>query len=67
MNPPDGGPVQPVGTSDGDELQELRLLVPRDLVRAWQRCSWLITYETGRSRIDVMQEMVRDFLVKHGC
>ena len=54
-------------TQPADELQELRLLVPDELHRAWQRCSWVIHSETGRSRTDIMAEMVHDFLVKHGC
>lgn len=49
------------------DLQELKLLVPDDLYRAWQRCSWALVSETGRSRTDIMSEMVHDFLLKHGC
>ena len=49
------------------ELRELKIFVPDDLCRAWQRCSWVIACETGRSRTEIMQEMVQDFLVKHGC
>ncbi|MGA7278780.1 MAG: hypothetical protein WBW79_12650 [Desulfocapsaceae bacterium] len=49
------------------DLVELKLLVPADVQRAWQRCSWVLVYETGRSRTAIMYEMVHDFLVKHGC
>jgi hypothetical protein len=48
-------------------LVDLKIQVPQDLYIAYQRCSWIIVHETGRPPIDVMQEMVRDFLVKHGC
>lgn len=49
----------------GTELLQLR--VDPDLYRAFQRCVWIIIHETGRSQIDIMNEMVRDFLVKHEC
>lgn len=45
----------------------LTLVVSENLHRAFQRCSWVIVNETGRDRLDIMDEMVRDFLVKHGC
>ena len=48
-------------------LSELKLLIPEDLFRAYQRCTWIIAHETGRPPLAVMEEMVRDFLVKHGC
>jgi hypothetical protein len=46
---------------------EIKLLLPDDLVSAWQRCSWILVHETKRSRLDIMEEMVRDFLIKHDC
>ena len=49
------------------ELQPLNLQLPTDLCRAYQRCTWVIINETGRSQHSVMAEMVRDFLIKHGC
>ncbi len=55
--------VQPVP----DELTELKLFVPDDLYRAFQRCVWVIVNETGRDQPDIMREVVHDFLVKHGC
>ncbi|MEE4313618.1 MAG: hypothetical protein V2J11_03935 [Desulfofustis sp.] len=55
------------GDSTEEAMRELRIMVPDDLFRAWQRCSWLLLAETGRSRTESMTEMVRDFLVKHGC
>lgn len=54
--------VQPV-----PELTELKLFVPDDLYRAFQRCVWIIVNETGRDQPDIMREVVHDFLVKHGC
>ncbi len=41
--------------------------LPADLARALRRCTWMIIHETGRDQRDIMQEMVLDFLVKHGC
>ncbi|MEK6202047.1 MAG: hypothetical protein N2A40_06465, partial [Desulfobulbaceae bacterium] len=48
-------------------LAELKLQIPQDMVVAYQRCSWIIVHETGRNPLQVMEEMVRDFLIKHGC
>ncbi len=49
------------------ELVDLKIKVSADLYRAYQRCSWIITHETGREQVDIMEEMVHDFLVKNGC
>lgn len=48
-------------------LVELKIQLPQDLYVAYQRCSWAIIHEDGRTPIEVMEEMVRDFLIKHGC
>lgn len=48
-------------------LVELKIHLPRDLYVAYQRCSWAIIHEDGRKPLEVMEEMVRDFLIKHGC
>jgi hypothetical protein len=54
---------------DGESLSlvALKIQIPQDLYIAYQRCSWIIVHETGRAPLEVMEEMVRDFLVKHGC
>ncbi|MDD3815299.1 MAG: hypothetical protein PHZ02_11730 [Desulfocapsaceae bacterium] len=52
---------------EASPLVDLRIQVPQDLYVAYQRCSWIIVHETGRTPLVVMEEMVRDFLVKHGC
>lgn len=58
----------PAGEDAGaDGLVELKLKVPADLYRAYQRCSWIIINETGRDQLDIMEEMVYDFLVKNEC
>ena len=49
------------------ELTEVKLFVPDDLYRAFQRCVWVLINETGRDQQDIMREVVHDFLVKHGC
>ena len=53
------------GVYEGTDLLKLR--VDNDLCRAFQRSVWVIINETGRTQIDVMNEMVRDFLIKHKC
>ncbi|MFA6498021.1 MAG: hypothetical protein WC256_04025 [Desulfurivibrionaceae bacterium] len=49
------------------ETERLTLQVDCDLFRAFQRCVWIIVNETGKSRVEIMNEMVRDFLIKHDC
>jgi hypothetical protein len=48
-------------------LAEIKLLVPPDLQRAFQRCLLLVAHESGRDRLDLMREMVEGFLRRHGC
>ena len=48
-------------------LTELKLLVDDELYRAFQRCVWIRINETGNSQQEIMQEVIHDFLVKHGC
>ena len=50
-----------------NRLTEVKLFLPDDLARAWQRCCWLLVNDKGKQRTDIMEEMVTDFLVKHGC
>ncbi len=49
----------------GTELVKLR--VDADLYRAFQRCMWILIHEGERDQMDIMEEVVRDFLVKHNC
>ena len=53
--------------ADPQGMSEIRILVPDDLSVAWQRCSWVLVQEKGQGRLESMEEMVRDFLIKHGC
>ncbi len=48
-------------------LVELKLQVPEDLYRAFQRCLWMRIQETGQSPLQLMEEVIRTFLMKHGC
>lgn len=48
-------------------LTELKLMVPDDLYRAFQRCLWIQIHETGATQLELMEEIVRDFLKKNGC
>lgn len=55
-------------SGDGQEaLTSFTVKVPDDLYRAYQRCTWLMINETGQSQLEIMEEMIRDFLTKHGC
>ncbi len=59
---------QPVTKKNAEaEIVELKIQVSADLYRAYQRCSWIITHETGREQLEIMEEMVVDFLVKNEC
>ena len=49
------------------KLTEVKLMVPADLYRAFQRCVWIQIHETGVTQLELMEEVVRDFLKKHGC
>ncbi|MCK5403933.1 MAG: hypothetical protein KAI75_01850 [Desulfobulbaceae bacterium] len=55
------------GSPAEEKTFTLQLQVREDVYRAFQRCTWIIIHETGRNQLDIMNEMVRDFLVKHGC
>ena len=55
------------GAAASEGMEEIKLLVPTHLSVAWQRCSWLLVQEKDQSRLESMEEMVRDFLTKHGC
>lgn len=59
---------QTVGSQEHPSgLSEIKILVPDNLSAAWQRCSWVLVQEKEQSRLESMEEMVRDFLIKHGC
>lgn len=50
-----------------DGTRPLLLRVDEDLYRAFQRCVWIIIHETGRTQMDIMNEVIRDFLIKNDC
>ena len=52
---------------DEEQMARITVTVPDRLYRAFHRCTWLLVNETGKSQLQVMEEMVRDFLIKHGC
>ena len=56
----------PVG-EDKEELTPVSIMVSADLYRAYQRCTWILINETSKNQLEIMDEMVRDFLTKHGC
>jgi hypothetical protein len=55
------------GQGKASSLVELKIQIPSELYIAYQRCSWIIVHETGRKPLEIMEEMVGDFLTKHGC
>lgn len=55
------------GTAAQPQLAEIKLVVREDLCRAFQRCVWVQVQESGRTQLEIMEELVRDFLRKHGC
>jgi len=57
----------PDATPPTEATELLQLRVSADLYRAFQRCMWIIIHETGRSQMEIMDEVVRDFLIKHQC
>jgi hypothetical protein len=49
------------------ELAEIKIFVPAGCYRAFQRCVWIQVHESGRTQLEVMQELVDDFLAKYEC
>ncbi|WP_319587752.1 hypothetical protein [uncultured Desulfobulbus sp.] len=58
---------QPADQPVPQSLIELRLQIPEDLYRAFQRCLWIRINETGQTQLQLMEEVVSNFLKKHGC
>ena len=56
-----------IATEKTAELEDITIKVSPALYRAYQRCTWVIVNETGQGQLVIMDEMVRDFLVKLGC
>ncbi len=58
---------QPAEPPIPQPLVELRLQIPEDLYRAFQRCLWIRINETGQTQLQLMEEVISTFLKKHGC
>lgn len=52
---------------NAQQLVELRLQIPPDLYRAFQRCVWIRINETGHTQLQIMEEIIYNFLKEHGC
>lgn len=50
-----------------DEYETLTIHVRPDLYRAFRRCVWMTIHETGRSQIDIHNEMIEELLKKRQC
>lgn len=48
-------------------LKEIKLFVPDHLYSAFHRCVWILVNQTERSQIEIMEEVIHDFLIKHEC
>lgn len=58
----------PDGENDSiGALQTITLHLPAVLCRAFHRGVWMVIHESGCSQTELMEEMVTDFLKKHGC
>ena len=57
----------PPSGNENLSTEVLKLHVSADQYRAFQRCMWIRINETGKTQLDIMNEMVNDFLIKHGC
>ncbi len=55
------------GTDSQQKLTTIKIKVPANLARAYQRCNWIIINEHDRDQLGIMEEMVEDFLKKYGC
>ena len=49
------------------DTEILHLHIDKDLYKAFQRCVWMQVNESGKNQIEIMNEMVLDFLIKHKC
>jgi hypothetical protein len=58
---------QPAEQPVAQPLVELRLQIPEDLYRAFQRCLWIRINETGQTQLQLMEEVISNFVKKHGC
>jgi hypothetical protein len=59
--------LEPPADPDRQSLVELKLLIPEDLHRAFQRCLWMRINETDTTQLQLMEEVIQNFLKKHGC
>lgn len=50
-----------------DALATIKLMVAEDIYRAFQRCMWIQIHEGGRTQLEIMDEVVSDFLRKYEC
>jgi hypothetical protein len=60
------GPTHKIEEGE-QELEKIKIFVPYDCYRAFQRCVWIQVHETGRTQLEVMREVVDDFLAKYEC
>ncbi|WP_084813430.1 hypothetical protein [Desulfogranum japonicum] len=60
-------PQDNTGPCSLDELSQIKLFVPPNLYSAFHRCVWIRVNETGKNQLEIMQEMVEEFLKKHQC
>jgi hypothetical protein len=57
----------PLSGNETLHTEVIKLHVSAQQYRAFQRCMWILVNETAKTQMDIMNEMVNDFLIKHGC
>ena len=50
-----------------EKKESVTLILRADIARAFRRCIWLGINETGRSPYEVQNELIEEFLKRHGC
>lgn len=50
-----------------EDLQELTIHVRSDLYRAFRRCVWMTIHETGKTPIEVHNELIEELLKSRKC
>ncbi len=55
------------GPKETGETEILTIHVRPDLYRAFRRCVWMTVHETGRSIVEIHNEMIEELLRNRSC
>ncbi len=50
-----------------EKIEVLKIHVRADLYRAFRRCVWMTVYETGKSIVEIHNQMIEELLKNKGC